>query len=57
MELIQVEQIRFTDKEKNILDNAFNIISQVHEQTTNYTLTILTGELLNGLKTLEDFYE
>lgn len=57
MELIQVEQIRFTDKEKNILDNAYNIIIQVHEQTTNYTLAILTGELLNGLKTLEDFYE
>ena len=57
MELIQTEQIRFNEREKNIINNAFHIINQLHEETTNYTLTILTEELMEKLLSLEEFYE
>lgn len=57
MELIQIEQIRLNEKEKNILNNAFYIINQLHERTTNYGLSILTEELVDGLRNLEEYYE
>ena len=57
MELIQIEQIRLNEKEKNILDNAFYIINQLHEKTTSYDLSIITGDLITGLMNLEEYYE
>lgn len=57
MELIKIEQIRLNEKEKNILDNAFYIINQLHERTTDYGLSILTEELVDGLRNLEEYYE
>jgi len=57
MELIQVEQIRLDEEEKNTLNNAFYIINQLHEKTTDYDLSVLTGELVAELIKLEDFYE
>lgn len=57
MELIQIEQIRLNEAEKKILNSAFYIINQVHEKTVNPTLSTLTGELIDGLVSLEDFYE
>lgn len=57
MELIQIEQIRLNEEEKNTLDNAFNIISQLHEKTTSYELSIITGDLITGLINLDEYYE
>lgn len=57
MELIHTEQIRLSEKEKNILDSAFYIIKQLNEQTTDYDLTIITDDLLGGLTNLEEYYE
>lgn len=57
MELIHTEQIRLSEKEKNILDSAFYIIKQVNEQTTDYDLTIITDDLIGGLTNLEEYYE
>ncbi len=57
MELIQIEQIRLDEKERYILDNAFYIIDQLHGRTTDYDLSIITGDLLEGLINLEEYYE
>lgn len=57
MELIQIERIRLDKEERNILGNAFYIINQLHEKTTDYDLSVLTGELLNGLINLKEYYE
>lgn len=57
MELIQIEQIRLDEKERKILENAFYIINQLHEKTTDYDLTIITGDLIAGLANLEEYYE
>lgn len=57
MELIQIEQIRLDEEEKNTLDNAFNIINQLHEKTTDYDLSVLTKELIAELIKLEEYYE
>ena len=57
MELIQIEQIRLDKEEKNILGNAFYIINQINEKTTDYDLSIITNELLDDLAKLEDYYE
>ena len=57
MELIQIEQIRLNEEEKNTLDNAFNIISQLHEKITSYELSIITGDLITGLINLDEYYE
>lgn len=57
MELIQIEQIRLNEEEKNTLDNAFNIISQLNEKTTNYDLSIITNDLITGLLNLDEYYE
>ena len=57
MELIQIEQIRLDKEEKNILGKAFYIINQIYEKTTDYNLSIITNNLLDGLARLEDYYE
>lgn len=57
MELIQIEQIRLDEKERKILGNAFYIINQINEKTTDYDLSIITNELLDDLAKLEDYYE
>lgn len=56
MELIQTIQIRFNEKEKDILESAFYIIDQLYEDTTDYDLSNLTEKLLDGLKKLEEYY-
>lgn len=57
MELIQIEQIRLNEKERNILDSALYIINQLNEKTTSYELTIITEDLIAGLTNLEEYYE
>ena len=57
MELIQIEQIRLNEKEKDILDNAFYIIKELYEKTTDYDLSIITDDLIGGLINLKEYYE
>lgn len=56
MEIVQTVQIRFNEKEKDILESAFYIINQLYEDTTDYDLSNLTEKLIDGLAKLEEYY-
>lgn len=57
MELIRTEILRLTEEEKKILNNAFYILNQINEETTDYDLSILTEKLIDDLARLENYYE